>query len=556
MAKALLIETMAFKLGARQAGGKVKLIESTEGKLIAHGRFALADVPTANKRVYSRALFEREIARLKPAMKARRVFGEADHPDDGRTKLTRVACILLDLELTEEGEVLGTAEIIDTTNGKTLRAIIEAGGQIGVSSRGYGSVSRDSEGNDVVEDDFQLDTFDFVVDPAQGTAYPEFHTEGKAQPEGKMKVEGTSAPTASDAAAPTVVPAPAPGEEKEDDETSDVDGPADQPVEPKPEVEDDELPQSTTADMKPRDESVKTQIEQAVAKAKVEVRTEIESQLLSDPKVAGARAALESVKTILRPYILDKDVSAAIEDKDKEIAALKAQVESLTKASDKVKTENVALARAVKDIGFKFIAYKTLANHPKQESLIKSFGDLTLVEDVKALEALLAPHAEGLKKVKTEQVEGSRKLIESKEAEIARMGDALKKASEANKKLVAERDTAMLTARDVSLSLYVERKIAANPRAPQIRKQFKEMKVKTKETVDAMLEAFKAVPVSRSGDFASIRKRMASQGRSTSTLVEDSIKETGPQTENVETMTVAAGVSLDIAAINRLAGVK
>ena len=95
---------------------------------------------------------------------------------DGKTKLTRVSHILTDLHI-ENNEVVGAAEILDTPNGRILKAIYQAGGQPGVSSRGFGSTKSRSDGIDEVQDDFNLHTFDFVADPATKTAYPGVFTE-------------------------------------------------------------------------------------------------------------------------------------------------------------------------------------------------------------------------------------------------------------------------------------------------------------------------------------------------------------------------------------------
>jgi hypothetical protein len=65
---------------------------------------------------------------------------------------------------------------MDTPEGLKLRAIYAAGARVGVSSRGFGSTRKDNQGNDVVQDDFELLTFDFVAEPAAST-YPEAFTE-------------------------------------------------------------------------------------------------------------------------------------------------------------------------------------------------------------------------------------------------------------------------------------------------------------------------------------------------------------------------------------------
>jgi len=51
-----------------------------------------------------------------------------------------------------------------------LQSLVSAGVSIGISSRGMGSVS-ESQGNTVVEDDFQLICFDFVSEPSTPGAF-------------------------------------------------------------------------------------------------------------------------------------------------------------------------------------------------------------------------------------------------------------------------------------------------------------------------------------------------------------------------------------------------
>ena len=165
----LLIETIPFKF---------QLEEGKDGtaRLVARGQFARVDKATENKRFYRRDLYQREIDKLQEDINNRKVFGELDHPADGKTKLTRVSHILTDLHI-ESNEVVGAAEILDTPNGRILKAIYQAGAQPGVSSRGFGSTKSRSDGIDEVQDDFNLHTFDFVADPATKTAYPGVFTE-------------------------------------------------------------------------------------------------------------------------------------------------------------------------------------------------------------------------------------------------------------------------------------------------------------------------------------------------------------------------------------------
>ena len=59
---------------------------------------------------------------------------------------------------------------MDTPAGQTLRALIEGGVKLGISSRGLGSV-RESQGKTLVEDDFQLICFDIVQEPSTTGAF-------------------------------------------------------------------------------------------------------------------------------------------------------------------------------------------------------------------------------------------------------------------------------------------------------------------------------------------------------------------------------------------------
>lgn len=165
----------------------IKITESKTDKgttYVARGLFAKADVETSNKRVYPSIVLDREIKKLQEDVKSRKVLGELDHPFDGKTKLSRASHIITNLEIDDKGNVFGEAEILDTINGKNLKAIIESGAQVGVSSRGFGTVKK-SNGKNLVQDDFSLQTFDFVANPAQKEAYPKIFLEAEgASPEG------------------------------------------------------------------------------------------------------------------------------------------------------------------------------------------------------------------------------------------------------------------------------------------------------------------------------------------------------------------------------------
>jgi hypothetical protein len=82
--------------------------------------------------------------------------------------------------LRQEGnDWIGKAKILDTPMGNIVKSLIEGGAQIGVSSRGMGSLKA-VNGVNIVQDDFHLATAaDIVADPSAPNAFVQGIMEGK-----------------------------------------------------------------------------------------------------------------------------------------------------------------------------------------------------------------------------------------------------------------------------------------------------------------------------------------------------------------------------------------
>ena len=82
--------------------------------------------------------------------------------------------------LKSEGKnFIGEAKIMDTPYGKIVKNLIDEGAQLGVSSRGMGSIQQ-SQGRNVVGKDFYLATAaDIVADPSAPDAFVEGIMENK-----------------------------------------------------------------------------------------------------------------------------------------------------------------------------------------------------------------------------------------------------------------------------------------------------------------------------------------------------------------------------------------
>jgi hypothetical protein len=128
-----------------------------------------ADAKNGNGRVYPRNVLTREVKNYEKLIKESRALGELDHPDDQVVNLKNASHMVTGMWW-DNDDVIGKVKILDTPSGKILRSLVEGGVKLGISSRGMGSV-HESNGETVVEDDFNLICFDFVSEPSTAGAY-------------------------------------------------------------------------------------------------------------------------------------------------------------------------------------------------------------------------------------------------------------------------------------------------------------------------------------------------------------------------------------------------
>lgn len=150
------------------------IAEEKDGKkaLYIEGVFLQSNLKNRNGRMYPAEIMEKEVTRyMKEAVESRRAFGELGHPDGPAINLDRVSHIITELRRDGDNWV-GKAKITDTPMGKIAQGLIESGGQLGVSSRGLGSLKENRDGVQVVQDDFHLATAaDIVADPSAPDAF-------------------------------------------------------------------------------------------------------------------------------------------------------------------------------------------------------------------------------------------------------------------------------------------------------------------------------------------------------------------------------------------------
>ena len=163
-------EQIEFITEAKEGGGKNYKIR---------GVFLQADVKNRNGRVYPYPILQKEVKRYnKEFIQKKRAFGELGHPDGPTVNLERVSHMITDL-YADESNFLGEAKVMDTPYGKIVKNLIDEGAQLGVASRGMGSLEPKS-GAQYVRDDFYLATAaDIVADPSAPNAFVEGIMEGK-----------------------------------------------------------------------------------------------------------------------------------------------------------------------------------------------------------------------------------------------------------------------------------------------------------------------------------------------------------------------------------------
>jgi len=167
------------------------LTEDKDGKSATYikGIFLQTEITNRNGRMYRFDSMNREVSKYNEEFIQRgRALGELGHPEGPTVNLDRVSHKIV--ELYPEGKnFIGKAKLLETPMGKIAKSLLEEGVQLGVSSRGLGSLKK--EGSlQVVADDFILSTAaDIVADPSAPDAFVEGIMEGKewALVDGKIK---------------------------------------------------------------------------------------------------------------------------------------------------------------------------------------------------------------------------------------------------------------------------------------------------------------------------------------------------------------------------------
>lgn len=473
MSTQLLIDTQPIKF-------EITEDTSRPGVYKVRGEFARSDRPTENKRHYREHLWRREISRLSESLQRRRVLGELDHPQDGKTHLTRVSHLISGLEI-RNGQIVGEAEIMDTPNGRILKALYDAGAEVGVSSRGFGSVKTLSDGTLEVQEDFVLDTFDFVANPAQKGAYPKIVEELSKIPEDEKMLTLESLKRDYPGLIESLSQEMRSGMLTEDAAKKQTD----RAVSEATDRIEARLREQFSAELR---RSMEKMHERAYEKA--------HSDLASDPSVAGAKTVLEQIATIISPFGIPTDTKILIQAKDDEIEQLKARIaeREISIANSKKQVEDIT--SLAKKLGFQLHLERQIVGHEDAETIVKVIGDVgafnSSAEITERVKAIIADLEEAKKKAKCKS-DAATADVAAKEAamkeEVAKIQAQLREAKEAEQRALKTAQEAVALVEQAKVKIYAEGRIAEMDDQDAVRKLCES--ATTNEDVDRIIHEYK-----------------------------------------------------------------
>ena len=153
-------------------GLEVSITEGKNGqkKYNIEGIFAQAEGKNRNGRIYPMQVMEKAVGKYSTDQVSKgRAVGELNHPEGPTVNLDKVSHKINELNF-KGNDVMGKAQILETPMGNIVKGLLEGGVQLGVSTRGMGSLERRNNAM-YVKDDFMLNAIDIVQDPSAPGAF-------------------------------------------------------------------------------------------------------------------------------------------------------------------------------------------------------------------------------------------------------------------------------------------------------------------------------------------------------------------------------------------------
>jgi len=522
---------------------KLQVVEGEDGgTLVVQGKIGHVDKPTANNRVYPRSVMEREIARLQPRIKQGSVLGAVDHPGDGKSRVREAGCIMRGLWMENNGEVHGKFEVVEEADaGRNLAAFLRRGAAIGMSSRGMGSTASGPKGWDMVGEDFKLNTWDFVADPACHDAYPAMFTEDmdtEGNPTGKILIDPANVTESA-------------LRQKFPDAVREIEEHALR-------IASDTVAENSDEDRAKLREEVAEELREdfaaklvrSLAEMRTAVEEEVRSDFASDPETAGAKMALGRIAEMVHPFRPDPEGKKVLGEKDLQIDELSKVVDE-QEAARGAESERIAkLEQKGCELAFRLYVSEQLAGHPHHRHVRDMIGNVTECKTAEELrtrvEAALASVEKAQEEAEEEaaqqtavaeeratQAEQRLHLLDEQNStfreEIAGRIDGLQEqflATLANKdaelsearKLIARREdelhSALSTGEKATLFAYASDRTVGHPKRQQIMEAVHNGRIKSQRKLDEVATRYETRGQEAGGPLERVRRAM-SGGRET-----------------------------------------
>jgi|TARA_A200000159_G_scaffold117944_1_gene111689 hypothetical protein len=144
--------------------------EKGNKKYAIEGIFMQAEQKNRNGRIYPRAIMEKALNKYNGEQVSKgRAVGELNHPEGPTVNLDKVSHKIESLNW-KGNDVVGKATILDTPMGQIVKGLLDGGVNLGVSTRGMGSLERRGDAM-YVKEDFLLNAVDIVQDPSAPSAF-------------------------------------------------------------------------------------------------------------------------------------------------------------------------------------------------------------------------------------------------------------------------------------------------------------------------------------------------------------------------------------------------
>ena len=145
--------------------------ENGKGKTYTiEGVFAQAETKNRNGRIYPMEVMEKAVGKyVGDQVSKGRAVGELNHPDGPTVNLDKVSHKIESLDM-DGKDVVGRATILETPMGQIVKGLLDGKVQLGVSTRGMGSLQNNGTAM-VVKPDFILNAVDIVQDPSAPSAF-------------------------------------------------------------------------------------------------------------------------------------------------------------------------------------------------------------------------------------------------------------------------------------------------------------------------------------------------------------------------------------------------